>query len=97
MKTDVGKNSTIFKLKDVKVFAEAAIEKVTPEFWQNCEEHVIHEEMMMWKLDGLMVDRLVIHVSGAESSTAELDSSESFIRHEAMPTLEGVSRLDDVH
>lgn len=52
----VKSNNTTFKLNDVKQLLKDGIARVTPESWQNYENHTIKEEAKFWELDNIVDD-----------------------------------------
>jgi hypothetical protein len=54
--------------------ATSALSQITSQRWETAIDHVIMEEGRMWELHGLankVVDRLVINIGGAETSSDE--------------------------
>ena len=83
----VARNNTTFKLKDVKVLAESAMNQVSTEEWKNCIAHVMEEETKFWELDKLsdnVVDKLVINLGDDSNSDEEMESD-----------MEGIQPLPD--
>lgn len=72
----VRRNNRTFKLAEIRELLQTAVQNVTPTDWFNCVQHVVKEENLLWKVDGMadaVVDRLVITDSSSSDPT---DSSE---------------------
>jgi hypothetical protein len=68
------RNKTV-KFRDVFGLVTSAVSHITSQRWQAAIDHVIQEEGRMWELDGLadnVVDRLVINIGDAETSSDEV-------------------------
>lgn len=52
------RKNTMFKIDDVRQLHHTAIERVTPENWQNFIKHVIEEEDKIWKVDDI-IDEII--------------------------------------
>ena len=78
VKSYVKDKNTTFKVKDVELLTNEALEHVTPEQWHTYCDHVKKEEGKMWQLEGLMdtvCDRLIVEL-GEEDSDSDSDSNE---------------------
>ncbi|XP_067141996.1 uncharacterized protein [Centruroides vittatus] len=64
MKGYIARHNTTFKLSDVRILMNKAIEQITEERWRKCIEHIEKEEQRMWELDEIsetVVEKLIIH------------------------------------
>lgn len=78
IKGEVANKNTTFKLKEVKVLLNEAIDGVTADNWQKCIEHVIKQEQKMWDLDTnaeVIVDPLIITLGSENSDTDDSGSN----------------------
>ncbi|KAL4104685.1 hypothetical protein QTP88_019968 [Uroleucon formosanum] len=77
VKTHVKQNNTSYKIDDVRVILNSAIERVTSENWQNFIQHVIKEEEKMTEVDRNMdeiIDNLepcVLTITGETSDSSD--------------------------
>ncbi|XP_067131417.1 uncharacterized protein [Centruroides vittatus] len=63
MKGYIARHNTTFKLSDVRILMNKAIEQITEERWRKCIEHIEKEEQRMWELDEIsetVVEKLII-------------------------------------
>lgn len=71
----VKQKNTTFKINDVRQLLITAIERVTPQNWQNFIKQVIEEEDRIWKADNIMDDMIdamepcIITITGETTST----------------------------
>ena len=68
------RNNTTFKLSDVKILLQNALERVTADKWQKCIQHVQKEEEKMWELDNLIddtVEPIIINLGDEDSSSSD--------------------------
>ncbi|KAL4085236.1 hypothetical protein QTP88_027095 [Uroleucon formosanum] len=77
VKTHVKQNNTSYKIDDVRVILNSAIERVTSENWQNFIQHVIKEKEKMTEVDRNMdeiIDNLepcVLTITGETSDSSD--------------------------
>nr|CAH7744240.1 unnamed protein product [Callosobruchus chinensis] len=80
VKGHIARQNTTFKLQDVKVLLENAIQLVTPEAWQNAIRHVVQEERKMWQVDhhiDTTLEPVIINLGEESDSDSLLLSNES--------------------
>ncbi|KAF0765161.1 DDE 3 domain-containing protein [Aphis craccivora] len=71
----VKQKNTTFKIDDVHQLLNTAIERVTPQNWQNFIKHVIEEENRIWKADDIMDEMIdamepcIMNITGETTST----------------------------
>lgn len=77
IKNEVASKNTTFKLADVKVLLEQAMNNVTPDNWSNVVRHVLKLEDKFREADMIMenIPELVIHLGSDESSSSDADLS----------------------
>jgi len=73
----VKKNNTTFKIDDVRVLLNTAIERVSSENWQNCIQHVKTEEDKLTEVDKNMDDMVdslepCITITGDTSDSSDV-------------------------
>lgn len=76
VKGHVAKNNKTFKMAEVKLLFEEGLQKVTPERWRSCIDHVIKVEDEMCKLDHLIddvVEPFIINTDEDELECSEIE------------------------
>lgn len=77
LKGYVARHNTTFKLNDVKVLLQEAVESITANSWTKCIEHVLKEEQKMWDLDVHIdntIEPIIITLGADSGSESESDS-----------------------
>ncbi|KAJ8893139.1 hypothetical protein PR048_005722 [Dryococelus australis] len=71
----VAEKNRSYKLSDIKVLLEEAIQAVTPDVWNKCVCHVVEKvESEMWKLDSIIdekEDTFIINLNDDSSSSSD--------------------------
>ncbi|XP_023210880.1 uncharacterized protein LOC111639341 [Centruroides sculpturatus] len=78
MKGYIARHNTTFKLSDVRILMNEAIEQINEERWRKCIEHIEKEEQRMWELDEIsetVVEKLIIQ---SNTSSDESDINDYF-------------------
>lgn len=79
LKGYVAQRNTTFKLNDVKVLLEEAVESVSANSWTKFIGHVLKEEQKMWDLD-VHIDNTIEHIiitPGVDSESESDSDSDS--------------------
>ncbi|XP_050500824.1 uncharacterized protein LOC126880805 [Diabrotica virgifera virgifera] len=74
IKNEVAQKNTTYKLKDVKLLLDQAIQNITASNWQSCITHTQKEEDKMWDVDtrvDVLIEPIII-TPGEDSSDSEL-------------------------
>lgn len=79
IKGHVARNNTTFKFEDVKKLLQEGIQRISPDKWRNCVDHVIKVEDNFYnKIDNMIdntIDSFIINIADADSSTESFLSS----------------------
>lgn len=77
MKGYVARRNTTWKLSDVKILLEEAINTITPKSWSDCIDYVKKIEEKFWILDGLLDEDVPpVIINTAESTESDTDLSD---------------------
>ena len=82
VKSEAARKNVTFKIKDVQILVNQALENVTPAKWAKVEKHSIRVEKEFWKIDSNgrdITERFIIDLS--DDSDTELDFVNGRILH----------------
>ena len=76
IKNFCARNNTTFKLDDMRVLIEQAIQDITPVTIKNAMNHVKDIEQQYWEKDGLSISPVIANFTIDLGSSSESDSSD---------------------